>query len=82
MFGGGVMKAGTIALIYIVFGVFFLFVGIAMFGISFTVEPSYPPPGIDPSYVLSIGAMIVIVVSLLFLVLTILFFFRTGSLPE
>ena len=76
------MKASTAVFIYLLFGAFFIFVGISMIGISGTVEANYEShTTINPSFVLSVGGAVVIAVSLLFVWLT-LRFFRTESVGE
>lgn len=73
------MKASSLGFLYIIFGAFFFFVGTSMLGISGTVEPSHEAyhAAIDPSTVLVIGGIADILMSLLFVGLT-LHSFSTG----
>jgi len=71
----------AVAVVYLLFGVFFLFAGISMLGISSTVQPYYSHGVIDPVFVLAVAGLTVVAVSLLFLVLT-LYFFRAELFGE
>jgi hypothetical protein len=73
--GGDRMKNVTVAVVYLAFGVFFLFAGVSMLGISGTVQANYSANGaIDPVFVLTAGGLTVVAASFLFLVLTFRFF--------
>jgi len=78
---GDRMKTVTVAVVYLAFGVFFLFAGISMLGISSTVQPYYNHGVIDPVLVLAVAGLTVVAVSLLFLGLT-LHFFRAELFGE
>jgi polyferredoxin len=72
---GDKMKNVTVAVVYLAFGVFFLFAGVSMLGISGTVQANYSANGaIDPVFVLTAGGLTVVAASFLFLVLTFRFF--------
>jgi hypothetical protein len=71
------MQSSSLAFLYLILGVFFLFVGVSMLGISSTVESNSAYVAINPSTVLVIGGIADILMSLFLLGLT-LRSFRTA----
>lgn len=71
------MKPQRVAVVNVIFGIFFLFVGFAIFGMSdLTAHPAYEfgQVGYDPSLFMSVFGLIVAGASFLFLVLTVHFY--------